>query len=436
MPNSESDAEWNKIRNLVMMLNSESVTMLNRNLVTMNSESGNDAEEQRAKTALSASGRRRSLGPKMAAICASVSAEKEPRGEMSVCEEDQPRSEVVSAEKEPRGEMSVCEEDQPRSEVVSAEEASCGETWFSAEQISGEATLCAEEEHRGETSASKEGRESSGTPVSSEEGACAPACDSEQDETRPTISKGALPTRRELMCAFVVVTQQSYLIAFGKSNKVLVAAGRRIRWPGKSRTPGKQARVGAARLCEAAQRAGGAGGRERHSKDLRHRPGRPRAHEAASAGPAEPRTQPHRHQEGLQELMKMTYGSQLRLPAVEKNSGIWQGRTKARRFRQLDYSRHMHNPANRPERRKRTTTDLTYVVAAGASQGPDCVGRRVPSRVRRSSLSACRRSRRRRHGPFAVPAARQPARTQWPGEDEQEALAAHWTHVLAGRRSH
>jgi len=148
----------------------------------------------------------------------------------------------VSAEKEPRGEMSVCEEDQPRSEVVSAEEASCGETWFSAEQISGEATLCAEEGHRGETSASKEGRESSGTPVSSEEGACAPACDSEQDETRPTekTSKGALPTRRELMCAFVVVTQQSYLIAFGKSNKVLVAAEETHQVARKSRTAGRK----------------------------------------------------------------------------------------------------------------------------------------------------------------------------------------------------
>jgi len=137
--------------------------------------------------------------------------------------------------------MSVCEEDQPRSEVVSAEEASCGETWFSAEQeTSGEATLCAEEEHRGETSASKEGRESSGTPVSSEEGACAPACDSEQDETRPTIFKGALPTRRELMCAFVVVTQQSYLIAFGKSNKVLVAAEETHQVARKSRTAGRK----------------------------------------------------------------------------------------------------------------------------------------------------------------------------------------------------
>jgi len=145
----------------------------------------------------------------MAAICTSVSTEKEPRGEMSVCEEDQTGSEV--------------------------------ETWFSADQeASGEVALCAEEESRGETSASKEGHESSGTPVSSEEGACAPACDSEQDETRPTISKGALPTRRELMCAFVVVTQQSYLIAFGKSNKVLVAAEETHQVARKSRTAGRK----------------------------------------------------------------------------------------------------------------------------------------------------------------------------------------------------
>jgi len=143
-------------------------------------------------------------------------------------------------------------------------------------------------------------------------------------------------------------------------------------------------------------------------------------------------------QEGLRELMKMTYGSQLRLPAVEKkNSGIWQGRTKARRFRQLDYSRHMHNPANRPERRKRTTTDLTYVVAAGASQGPEGVAAGVPSPgAEELALRLQEEQEEAAMDPFAVPAARQPARTHWPGEDEQEAVAAHWTHVLAGRRSH